>query len=200
MNKHIQILTLPNEKLLPNYLISLLARFWQDQGYRVTVGYCVRLDADIGILHVDRTIVPARCLPDNPRGHLLLNASVLDISKKHISKNLLGPKSDYGGPVIVKTDANSFGWPERAAVSGWMLRRFYQFLGYTVSWRLTRNMFSAHYPVLDHLQCVPRWVWKRNDLVVEKFLPEREGNKYVLRIWTFSVIRNTVCGCSVIIL
>lgn len=185
MKKHIQILTLPNEKLLPNYLISLLARLWQEEGYQVTVGHSFSLDADIGILHVNRTLVPARCLPDNPGGHLLLNASVLDISKKHISGNLLGPDSDYGGPVIVKTDANSFGWPERAAISGWMLRRFYQFLGYAVSWRLTRNLFSANYPVLDSLQCVPGWVWQRNDLVVEKFLPEREGNKFVLRIWIF---------------
>jgi len=87
MNRHIQILTLPNEKLLPNYLISLLARFWQDQGYHVTFGYSVRLDADIGILHIDRTIVPARYLPDNPREHLLLNASILDISKNTSAKS-----------------------------------------------------------------------------------------------------------------
>ena len=185
MNKHIQIVTLPNEKLMPTYLISLLAELWRAQGHRVTVGSCSRLDADIGILHVDRTLVPAQYLPDNPQGYPLLNASILDISKRRISKKLVGPDSNYTGPVIVKTDANSFGRPERAAMSNCILCRFYDLLGYAVSWRLTRKLLCANYPVLDNLECVPKWVWSRDDLVVEKFLPEVEGNEFVLRIWIF---------------
>jgi len=185
MSKHIQIVTLPNEKLKPNYLIHILAGLWRTQGYRVTVGHTLRLDADFGILHVDRTMVPVECLPDNPQGHPLLNASIMNISKRRISKNLLGPDSSYTGPVIVKTDANSFGWSERAAMSSWVLRRFYDFLGHTVSWRLTRELLCADYPVLDNLECVPEWVWSRDDLVVEKFLPEVEENEFVLRIWIF---------------
>jgi len=41
------------------------------------------------------------------------------------------------------------------------------------------------YPVLDNLSRVPGWVWRREDLVVERFLPEREGDEYALRVWLF---------------
>lgn len=170
---------------MATYLMSCLAELWREQGHRVTVGPSLRLDADIGILHVDRTFVPVQCVPDNPKGRPLLNASILDISKRRISKNLVGPDSNYTGQVIVKTDANSFGWPERAAMSNWILRRFYHLLGYAVSWRLTRELLCANYPVLDSLKCVPEWVWSRDDLVVEKFLPEVEGNEFMLRVWDF---------------
>ena len=170
---------------MPTYVISRLSEFWREQGYKVTAGPSVRLDADIGILHVDRTLVPAQCVPDNPQGHPLLNASILDISKRRISKNLVGPDSKYSGPVIVKTDANSFGGPERAAMSSWILSRLYHLLGRAVSWRVTRELLCANYPVLDSLDRVPKWLWQRDDLVVEKFLPEVEGNEFVLRVWLF---------------
>jgi hypothetical protein len=44
---------------------------------------------------------------------------------------------------------------------------------------------SENYPVYDNLGCVPEWVWFRDDLVVEKFLPEVEKNEFALRIWMF---------------
>ena len=185
MNKLIQIVTLPNEKFRGSHLVSCLAELWREQGCRVTVGPSLRLDADIGILHVDRTLVPAQCVPDNPKGRPLLNASILDISKRRISSNLLGSDSNYTGQVIVKTDANSFGRPERADMTNSIVGRFYHFLGCAVSRGLKRELLSNNYPILDSLNCVPEWVWQRDDLVVEKFLPEVEGNEFVLRIWIF---------------
>ncbi len=188
MNKHIQIVTLPNEKFLPHYLISHLAELWREQGYRVTVGPISRLDADIGILHVDRTLVPAQCVPGNHQGRPLLNASILDISKRRISSNILESDSGYTGPVIIKTNANYFGWPEHAehvATYSWIMRRVYQFWGSSFPWWLTRQLLYGDYPILNSLAAVPGWVWHKNDLVVEKFMPEVEGNEFVLRIWIF---------------
>lgn len=39
------------------------------------------------------------------------------------------------------------------------------------------------YPILDDATHVPTWVWKRSDLVVERFTPEREAT-------------TTSCGCG----
>lgn len=185
MNKHIQIITLPNEKFRASHLVSCLAEYWREQGYRVTVGPSLRLDADIGILHVDRTVVPAQCVPDNPKGRPLLNASILDISKRRISSNLVGKDSNYAGQVIVKTNANFFGRPEKADMTNSIVGRFYHSLGRALSSGLKRELLHNNYPVLDSLNRVPNWVWKRDDLVVEKFLPEVEGNEFALRIWVF---------------
>jgi hypothetical protein len=184
-NKHIQVVTLPNERFRDFHLVSRLARLWREQGYRVTVGPTRRLDADIGILHVDRTLVPAQCVPENPEGRPFLNASMLDISKRRISSNLVGKDSNHTGQVIVKTNANTFGRPERADKKKSIKGRFFHLLGHAFSRGLKRELLCDNYPVLDNLDCVPEWVWKRDDLVVEKFLPEVEGNEFALRIWIF---------------
>jgi hypothetical protein len=185
MGKHIQIVTLPGEKLRPACLISRLAGLWREQGYKISVGPSRRLDGDAGIMHVDRTSVPAQYIPDNPQRRPLLNASVLDISKRRISRNLVGIDSDHAGRVIVKTNANYFGWAERLARPSGILWRCVRLLGSTLSWKLTRELLSENYPVYENLSRVPEWVWFRDDLVVERFLPEIEKDEFVLRIWMF---------------
>jgi hypothetical protein len=186
MTSHIQIITLPNENFRPSYLISRLAMIWQEQGHKITIGPPKRLDGDIGILHIDRTWISDTSLPDNPKGRLLLNGSILDISKRRISSNLLGRDYSYIGPVIIKTNANCFGWPERSATSSWTMLRFYQkVMEKNLSWRLKQQFPPGGYPVLDSIGDIPACVWRRDDLVVEKFLPEMEGDEFVLRMWVF---------------
>ena len=182
---HIHIVTLENDRFMPSYLVNRLAGLWREQGHRVDVGPSSLLDADIGIMNIDRTRVPVICLPDNPEGRPLLNAAILDISKRRISKNILRPDSGYTGPVIIKTDANAGGWPEWAATSPRILRGASRLLGRALSWRLTRQLVYGDYPVLNDPACVPPWVWQRDDLVVERFIPEREADEYVLRSWLF---------------
>lgn len=41
------------------------------------------------------------------------------------------------------------------------------------------------YPVLNSIAAVPGWVWKREDLIVERFMPERDGDLYSIRGWLF---------------
>lgn len=183
---HIQVITLPNERFPASSLINCLAEIWREQGHKITVGPAKRLDADIGILHMDRTRIAEAWLPENPRGIPLLNGSLLDISKRRISRNLLQRDSGYKGPVIIKTNANYFGWPERASSSSQMMLRFYHMLiRKNISWRWTRLFLPGSYTVLDVMDKVPAWVWRRDDLVVEKFLPEKDGDEFVLRTWLF---------------
>lgn len=184
MGKQIHIVTLPHENFMPAYLLNTLARIWETQGHRITVGACRLLQADLGILHIDRTRLLEQWLPVRQPSVRMLNGGVLDISKRRVSKNLLSPESDYQGPVIIKTDANCAGLPEMAA-SPWWKKRLHRLLTHYLPWRWTRQLACGSYPVLARLACVPRWVWQRPDLVVEKFLPEREGDEYALRIWCF---------------
>ncbi|MFO7569267.1 MAG: hypothetical protein R6W75_05675, partial [Smithellaceae bacterium] len=94
------------------------------------------------------------------------------------------PDSRYTGPVIIKTNANAAGWPEWAAASSRIVRGAWRLSGLALPWRLTRRFFRG-YPVLESPDCVPQWVWQRGDLVVERFIPETQGDQYILRSWLF---------------
>lgn len=185
MIQHIHIITLADRKLSRNYVLGQIAETWQKQGIKVTTGPTDRLEADIGILHVDATQVPGSCLPANPSGRPILNAKVLDISKRRISHNILDRDSAYTGPVIIKTDANCFGTREAKQQPFWSPRRLRRKLAKILPWQLARELPRAVYPTLDSLADVPDWVWQRKDLVVERFLPEIENGEYVLRSWLF---------------
>lgn len=186
MTLHIQVITLPNERFPASSLINCLAEIWREQGHRITVGPVKNLEADVGIVHIDRTWISESWLPENPRGIPLLNGSLLDISKRRISRNLLQRDSGYQGPVMIKTNANYFGWPERASSSSPTMLQFYHMLiRKKIPWRWTRLFLPGSYTVLDAMDQLPAWVWRRDDLVVEKFLPEKDGNEFVLRTWLF---------------
>ena len=181
----IHIVTMPSEVLRPDSLISRLAEYWKEQGHGLSVGPATVLEADIGLMHVDRTWVPAAAVPANPAAIPLLNGRVLDISKRRISANLLGPDSAHDGPVIIKTDANAFGKPELRGLSRLGFQRLRRRLSGRLPWRLLRDLPPGTYPVLDRLAEVPDWVWRRDDLVVERFCPEIAGDEFVLRLWLF---------------
>lgn len=186
MTLHIQIVKLPDERFPASSLINCLAEIWREQGHKITVGPAKKLNADIGILHMDRTWISEAWLPENPGRIPLLNGSLLDISKRRISRNLLQRDSGYQGPVMIKTNANYFGWPERASSSSRIMLNFYHMLiRKNISWRWTRLFLPGSYTVLDSMDQVPAWVWRRDDLVVEKFLPEKDGNEFALRTWLF---------------
>jgi hypothetical protein len=148
----------------------------------VAIGPAAEVAGDVALLHVDLTRIPASALPRNPSGTPLLNAGVLDISKRAVSRQLVRPGDGYLGPVIVKTDANYFGAPEEKGKRRGLLRRM---LEHAPSWRLAGTLPRRQYPVLDTARDVPDWVWRRDDLVVERFLPEIEDGLYVVRSWMF---------------
>jgi hypothetical protein len=179
----IRIITAPGEKPRGRHFVMRLAKLWEEEdGHRVTVGPAREVSGDVALLHVDLTRVPESAIPPNPSGTPLLNAAVRDISKRVVSRNLVQPGDSYRGPVIVKTDANYFGGPEEKGTRRSPLRRM---LEHAPSWRLAGTLPRRRYPVLPAKDAVPSWVWRRRDLVVERFLPEIEEGLYVLRSWMF---------------
>ncbi len=162
-------------------MVNLLSEEWRKLGLRVTVATEGRLTGDLGIVNFDRTKVDPSDMPMNPLGRPLLNEGFLDISKRRISRHLVQRGDGYQGPVIVKTDLNHFGRPERDSGQPGLRAR----LGKALSRVLARRLPRGAYPIYARPELVPGWVWRDPSLVVERFLCEREGDLYVLRMWVF---------------
>jgi hypothetical protein len=179
---HIHVVTDRPRFLEARYLVSELAGYWHRSGIRVSTGPAWEAAADLGILHIDRTRLRPEEVPEGaPR---LLNGRVLDISKRVFSSQLLSPGDDWDGPVIVKTNLNHFGIPEvHGRPPALLARARLRFA--RLSWRLARALPPGHYPVLPRLASVPDWVWSDPELLVERFVPERDRGHYCLRGWMF---------------
>jgi hypothetical protein len=179
---HIHVVTDKPRFRESKYLISQLARYWERDGSRVTCGPAGEPEADLGILHIDRTRVRPEEIPAERGAARLLNARVLDISKRVISTLLVSPGDAWDGPVIVKSNLNHFGIPE-GRPRGVLARGRLQLA--RLSFRLARTLPLGRYPVLPRLAAVPSWVWSDPGLVVERFMPERDRGRYCLRGWIF---------------
>lgn len=165
------------------YLLKALARIWEGDGAQVVIGTDYAADADVCILHHDRTRLDAAALPSPSRQMPVVNGRALDISKRLYSTLRLDRHDDWTGPVIVKTNRNFFGDPERETRPslGERIRR--KLAGF--SWRLAGTLPRQTYPIVESVKKVPRWVWEDAELIVERFLPEREGDLYAIRGWVF---------------
>lgn len=165
---------------VPNVYVSrVIAERWRESGHRVLEHFGTENppEADVAFLHVDLTIVPEEYRLLGARYRRVINGSVMNISKSSFSQHLVTRDSDWGGPVIVKTDANYFGRPEL------IVQTLAQRTG-------AANATSAgpvlpHYPVFAAPSAVPAIVWQTPGLIVEKFLPEQDAHGYYMRNWTF---------------
>lgn len=159
---------------------QFLARIWHWQGIAVhhLHGTAKFVPADVAILHVDLSVVPDAYASFARRYPVALNAGVLDIRKRRFSTLAVTPADPYAGPVIVKTDLNSGGGPERLA------RR----LGSRddrpahARGRITGPFKYRLYPTSAD---VPPAFYRDPGLIIEKFVPERQGDWYCHRRYYF---------------
>jgi hypothetical protein len=161
------------------YLLHDILECWRVMGNEWATTTPARpLDADAGFLHVVPTLVAPdyRRLADSYR--FTVNAETWDIRKRIVSRNLLSSDSDWSGPVIVKSDLNNFGKIEH--LHNLRARRVGQRPPH-------RNLPpESGYEVYDRLSEVPGPIWHDNRFVVEKFLPEDNGDgTFSLRTWVF---------------
>lgn len=156
---------------LSSYLIHHFAGFWREEGHEVVFAFGADdfVPADLAILHVDLSVVPDAYMKLAGRYPVVLNARVRDIRKSSISRNLVARGDPWKGPVIVKSDLNCGGGPER------MRGQHFP--------KSLHN--SLDYRVYPRLRDVPRTCFRDPDLVVERFLPEREGELYCVRLFHF---------------
>jgi hypothetical protein len=181
---HVHVASEAPGPLEDHYFIAKLAWHWQRRGVRVTSGPVDSLDADLGIVHVNRTRVADADVPRNPRRVPLLNERVRDISKTLFSTLRVRRGDDWRGPVIVKANLNYYGEPEaRSRPPGAFERARTRWA--ERNWRRARRLPPMQYPILPSQRDVPRWVWRDRELIVERFVPEREGDLYAIRGWVF---------------
>jgi len=173
------ILAHARQGLDQGYFIAAMAGLWQAAGRRVVLhqGLAPPPPADALLLHIDLTRLPAEYLALSERYPLVLNRRPDDIAKRRISGNLVTEDDDYEGPVMVKTDDNAFGLPERrlALAEAGSLRRGLAALAARLPGAWTGRLPAGRYPCYARKALVPRWVWRQPGLVVERFLPQPEG-------------------------
>jgi hypothetical protein len=175
-----------NLRWIENYYIFALCPHWERQGVEILhrAGCSDLPPADLVLLHVDLSVVPdrfLRALHSYPR---VWNRGCMDIRKRQLpDRGLMVPgPGPYAGPVIVKTDLNCGGAPERTVFRKWKWTGDPKEL-----WRNLCAMRLAErrdYPVYSDAESVPAAVWRDRSRVVEQFLPEREGSSYVVR-WAY---------------
>ena len=195
MQKKTILLIKENDAISIQYIVDIMAQKWRTSGHRVInhAGTRNLPCADVLFLHVDKTIVPVEYKNCASRFPVAINAKVLDISRKHYSTVKLKKDDEYDGPVIVKTDKNYGGIPEHRSVSKppfiarLLLTPFQLNAGrrVTKSWSRLSSLDPLEYPIFNNSGEVPLGVWNNNNLIVEKFVPEREDDLFFVRYWTF---------------
>jgi hypothetical protein len=166
-----------------NFFLRHIAKHWVKTGHSVSVvaGLGTWPQADVAIMHVDLALLPQAYVEAAKRYPVVLNGAATDIRKRHVSRNLVRPNDGWTGPVIVKTDLNSRGGPERR-----ILRRM---RGGSTANELPPYAIGssgAHeYRIVDSPGTIPEAIWEDPAWVVERFLPERDARGYWARAWVF---------------
>lgn len=168
------------------FLAGMIRGWWRPAGIEVLLhqGTAAPPPADLAVLHVDLTRVPAAYLALAAGYPRCLNGRVGDISKRRVSAARLAEGDDYDGPVIVKSDLNHGGASERAlrraAAGGWRaaLDRLAERL--PLPWR---GPAQGRYRVFERREQLPAWVWRRPELIVEPLYVERRDGLFALNQW-----------------
>ena len=173
------------------YLIAHLARLWREDGLDVVFVYGTRrfVPADVAIVHVNLSVVPPAYLELARRYPRAINAHIGDVRKRVVSDRLVRRGDGWTGPVIVKTDRNYGGEPERMLARSTLERRFRwarrarRAVDRLRGW--PHPMDHEGYRIFGSPSEVPDRLWTHPDLVVERFEPEREGDAFAVRTSLF---------------
>ncbi|MEX2207830.1 MAG: hypothetical protein WEF50_16515 [Myxococcota bacterium] len=184
-----------------HYLVQQMIPQWESLGLGVVVTSEDEpfVSGDAALLHVDLTLTPDGLRRLAERYPRVLNGRVLDIRKRSFSGALVSRTGPDPGRVIVKTDWNCGGRNEfrlailesrparllRAFGLDQQLLRFREWLEEQRPWARRRWIHTSEYRVLDSRGEVPAAVWRNPNLIVERFLAERDGERYSCRHWVF---------------
>lgn len=175
------------------YLLHRLAQFWQDHGtgVRILRGRRWGVRAEAVIPHLDLTERPAAYQAYLQRFPCVLNRSLTSIAKSTFSGQLVRAGDRYDGPVIIKTELNYAGVPEKLLAQPRPFRWLDpttlvdQFQRRRPGYRapvIESNPSRYHnYAIYTNLRAVPPELFQNPAWVVEKFLPEYRDGYYYLR-------------------
>ena len=187
--KRIAVLFHRNDSNPSLYVVHQFRRFWEEDGYEVIYLFGTRqyVPADLLLVHVNLSVVPEEYLAFAARYPISINGRLQDIRKTAISDNLIGPENSWDGPVIVKSNLNYFGTPERRLQRTWaekkwpLLIRLHEGLKRRLRGKDLSNVLS-NYKVFNHRGEIPSSWFAAKDIVIEKFRPEIENGLFHLRM------------------
>ncbi len=168
-----------------HHMVVLIADRLRDLGVEVIDVYATNrlVKADAIFVHVDLSVVPQSATKFAEQYPAQINAYARDIRKSMLGDGLLGANSDYPYPVIVKSDLNYGGEPERMdrsllAIARRRLQRLQP--GAPAPAILTK----ADYRIFPTLGAVPGAYFSR-DTIVQKLVLEKDSGKNLLREYIF---------------
>jgi hypothetical protein len=171
---------LSHEREKEHHAITHVADFWREEGLEVVFLYGVDrfVPADVAIVHVDLSVVPEEYLDFARQYPVVVNGEVRDIRKATFSTRQVTRDSDYRGQVIVKSNLNHAGRPERrlGIQSGQAVGGFDE---------------PADYRVYESLSDVPMRFFEGDDFIVERFTAQKEDGLYHVQWLNFLGDRHT---------
>ncbi|MHC4955395.1 MAG: hypothetical protein ACYTGZ_16200 [Planctomycetota bacterium] len=196
--RKITILTHAADPVEPqrDWIVVAMADAWTAMGHSVEFvrGTDHPIRADLVIPHVDLTVLPPEYVEFLAPHENVVNRRVVDISKRSFSRLTIGSRSDWDGPVIVKTNRNYGGLPERKRLGRdpWRQRIGRKILHVIAAhdprtgFHPSRAPSPDSYPIFDSVADLPRGTFLNPQLHVERFLPEREDDLFCLRCYAFA--------------
>ena len=191
----ILILTHTNAVTLKGYFLARIVSEWKMQGIEVLIHHDLStwVPADVCLVHVDLSVVPSPYIEFAKRYPSTINLHITDIRKKSYSRNRVMRGDGYEGPIIVKTSLNFAGEPERRMNAQPALTGIWQKFHRELTRRAPAGLpfqqpsitAKQHYRIFPERRMLPVGWLDREDIVVERFRPERSGDNYVLREWYF---------------
>lgn len=162
------------------YLMSQIAMKLTRRGHQIEIVHGLEAKnpgADLAILHVDLTCVPADYLAFAASFPRCLNARIADIRKTTVSMAQLTLHPEWQGPVIVKSNLNCNGSPEvlkndRLAKAG------------KAPVHEGAQEFND-YLIYEDAHAVPESIRQRPDVAIDAFMPERDDGLFAIRHWVF---------------
>ena len=180
-----------------HYLLNLMRREWEQSGWTVASvnGTDRAIPADVALLHVDLSLVPEEYREFATSYPVALNANIMDIRKRSYSLNRVIRGDGYDGPVIVKSDLNSAGFPEiklrypywspLGLAGRFLARKGIRFPGGLQSHYPYAMRGKQDYRIFNSVREMPEELFDCPALIVEKFIPELQEGRYCLREWYF---------------
>jgi hypothetical protein len=177
--------TTPQE--VARWAIDELARIWMSDGIKVQymAGLPAGVRTDVLIVHVDLSVVPQAFLDFAASFPVTINARVKDIRKSTISRQRVVQGDGWQGPVIVKSNLNCCALGELMVGMRDPTKR-------TKPPRFPFKMErQTDYRVFEHVDQMPSEYFQNDTVIVERFLPEREGDLYYTRSYHFLGSKST---------
>jgi hypothetical protein len=169
------------------HLIHLMKHIWEKQGARIIDLFDINLHvpADVLIMHVDASVVSCEYVEFAARYPAVVNLGAIDIRKAGYIDGRLLRGDAYSGEVIVKTNLNYAGIPERSAQHRASLpKRIFGKLKRAELMTRPPMLSKSDYLIFRSLSEVPKTYFSK-PYVVQKFKAERVDNGYLLREYMF---------------